>query len=252
MTITKSIDIVCQVEAGVLVAGTNGITINNPAAVVYLRGLDIQGVGTGIAGVRVLAATSVYIDDCSIHDFNAGSSTGWGINFTPGAASELTVTNSRLFNNGDASSGGGIRVAAPVGTTSKVFVSKVALANNFFGIQADGNGAAGGSINMTIVDSIVGQNFANGIVGTTPAGGATIVMMLNRTAASHNAAGFGIIADGPTTTIRMGEMIVSGNQNGVGSSNGGTLQSYKNNQINNNASDGTPVTVVPGGINGLN
>ena len=35
-------------------------------------------------------------------------------------------------------------------------------------------------------------------------------------------------------------------------SNGGILQSYKNNLINNNSADGTPVTVVPGGINGLN
>src|SRR5271166_3567849 len=53
VTITKSISIICEVEAGVLVAGTNGITINNAAAIVYLRGLDIEGVGTGLAGVRV-------------------------------------------------------------------------------------------------------------------------------------------------------------------------------------------------------
>src|SRR5271165_1918407 len=91
VTITKSISIICEVEAGVLVAGTNGITINNAAAIVYLRGLDIEGVGTGLAGVRVLAATSVYIDNCTIHDFNAGSSNGWGIQFTPNAAAELTV-----------------------------------------------------------------------------------------------------------------------------------------------------------------
>src|SRR6266852_5913481 len=35
VTITKSITFSCEVEAGVLVAGTNGITINNAAAVVY-------------------------------------------------------------------------------------------------------------------------------------------------------------------------------------------------------------------------
>ena len=105
---------------------------------------------------------------------------------------------------------------------------------------------------MTIRDSYATQNFGNGVVGTTPAGGASILMMLDRATAAHNAAGFGVIADGAGTTIRMGNSTVSGNANGVGESGGGTLQSYKNNMINNNTADGTPVTVVPGGINGLN
>jgi hypothetical protein len=252
VTITKSMSIICETEAGVLASGTNGININNAAAIVYLRGLDIQGAGTGLAGVRVFAATSVYIDNCSIHDFKAGSSTGWGILYAPTAAGELTITNSRIFNNGDTLSGGGMLINTIAAQTAKVAIRGTSFVNNFFGIKADGTGAAGGVINMTIDDSFTGQNFSNAIVGTTPAGGAGVAMMINNTVASHNAAGFGVIADGATTTIRIGNMTVSGNQNGVGASNGGILQSYKNNLINNNTTDGTPVTVVPGGINGLN
>ena len=76
------------------------------------------------------------------------------------------------------------------------------------------------------------------------AGGAAVVMLVDHSASSHNAAGFGIIADGPSTFIKIGSSSIVGNANGVGSSNGGTLQSYKNNFIDGNGSDGTPVAAV--------
>src|SRR5712664_1387957 len=49
VTITKSISIVAVgVEAGVLATNTNGIVINaGPSDVVYIRGLDIEGAGSG-------------------------------------------------------------------------------------------------------------------------------------------------------------------------------------------------------------
>ena len=145
VTITKSISIICEVEAGVLVSGTNGIIVNNAAAIVYLRGLDIQGVNTGLAGVRVFAATSVFIDNCLIHDFKSAG-TGWGIQFTPNAAAELTVTNTKIYNNGDLTSGGtnggGILVTAAAGQTSKALINIVESVNNFFGFKADGTGGA--------------------------------------------------------------------------------------------------------------
>ena len=162
------------------------------------------------------------------------------------------MTDTHFYNNGDAASGGGILINGIAGATSKVMLKNVTIVNNFFGFKADGTGAAGGIINMTFSNVVSGQNSSNGIVGTTPAGGASIVGLIDRSVASHNAAGFGIIADGAGTTIRIGNSVVSGNQNGVGTSNGGTLQSYKNNEINNNSSDGTPVPAVPGGTNGLN
>src|SRR5438128_8654140 len=51
VTITKPISIIADhVEAGVLVSGTNGIIVNVPNATdfVVLRGLDIEGLGTGL------------------------------------------------------------------------------------------------------------------------------------------------------------------------------------------------------------
>src|ERR1700736_2900118 len=54
--ITKAIQILSQFEAGVLVSGTNGIIVNAPAATdkILLEGLDIEGLGTGLDGVKMI------------------------------------------------------------------------------------------------------------------------------------------------------------------------------------------------------
>src|SRR6201987_1249296 len=66
LTITKSLAIICQVgTAGVLVSGPNGIVVNAaPTDVVYLQGLDFEGLGTGLSGVAVLSAARVTVVDC--------------------------------------------------------------------------------------------------------------------------------------------------------------------------------------------
>src|SRR3984893_16138035 len=52
LTITKSITISCQIgTAGVLVSGTNGIVVAAGANdVVFLKGLDFEGIGSGLSG----------------------------------------------------------------------------------------------------------------------------------------------------------------------------------------------------------
>ncbi|HEX8645984.1 MAG TPA: hypothetical protein VF715_03725 [Thermoleophilaceae bacterium] len=78
VTITKSLTIKCHyTEGGVLVSGTNAIVVNATATdSVTLRGLDINGIGTGaqtsLAGVKVLSAARVNIMDSEIYRFKAG------------------------------------------------------------------------------------------------------------------------------------------------------------------------------------
>src|SRR5258708_3441704 len=71
VTITKSITIRSDhFEAGVLVSGTNGINVNAGATdTVVLEGLDIEGLGTGLAGVQILSSSSVIIRRTTIHHF---------------------------------------------------------------------------------------------------------------------------------------------------------------------------------------
>ena len=72
VTITKAITIDGgggQV-ASVLVSGTNGIVVQAaPSDVVILRNLRINGIGTGINGVRFLSGKALFIENCNIFGF---------------------------------------------------------------------------------------------------------------------------------------------------------------------------------------
>lgn len=97
VTITKSITIRSDsVEAGVLVSGTNGIIVNaGPTDTVILEGLDIEGVGTGLDGVKILAGQFIYVNRCAIRRF-----TGNGVNMTSSTAgSRIFITNSQILRN---------------------------------------------------------------------------------------------------------------------------------------------------------
>src|SRR6516225_3833779 len=82
VTITKSITISCEAgTAGVLVSGTNGIVVNVLSTdTVYLRGLDFEGLTTGLSGILVLGAGVVHVQHCLIRNFRSASA-GFGINF---------------------------------------------------------------------------------------------------------------------------------------------------------------------------
>lgn len=97
---------------GVFAAGLDGITINitdpnDSAKSVRLRGLSINGLGSGLNGIKVVAANKVSIEDSVIDGFTAD-----GINVSAGA---VFVRNTTIRNNG----GAGIRVgsAASAGLT---------------------------------------------------------------------------------------------------------------------------------------
>ena len=71
VTITKSISIISPFGwGGILAAGTNGITVNvTPTDKVVLDGLDIEGAGTGINGIRIIGGGITVIRRSSIRNF---------------------------------------------------------------------------------------------------------------------------------------------------------------------------------------
>ena len=99
VTITKSISIVAEGnEGGILASLTNGITINSPTAVVYLRGLIIEGKGDGLNGINIVAAKAVLIEDTVIRGFRAaGPANGAGIKAA--GTAKVTVVGSTLSDN---------------------------------------------------------------------------------------------------------------------------------------------------------
>src|ERR1043165_6300084 len=67
VTITKSITISSEgFEAGVLVSGTNAIVISATTTDnVVLRGLDIEGLGTGLDGIKVIGGLgALHVEKC--------------------------------------------------------------------------------------------------------------------------------------------------------------------------------------------
>jgi hypothetical protein len=97
VTITKSIAIKCHyTEGGVLVSGTNAIVINAASTdQVTLRGLDINGLGTGLNGVRILSAKNVQILDTEIYGF-----VGAGVDVNPAGSIQVLVKNAHIHNTG--------------------------------------------------------------------------------------------------------------------------------------------------------
>jgi hypothetical protein len=144
VTINKALKIICGQprgsdefgEAGIQVSGTNGIVISaGPNDVVVLQGLDIEGLGTGLDGIKVVAGAQVYVTRCKIHHF-----TGNGINMASSTSgARLFVEDSFIFQNGTLNSNpltGGVNVngTANVG----LIVDTVVETNQNFAVQASG------------------------------------------------------------------------------------------------------------------
>jgi hypothetical protein len=241
VTITKAITISSEfTEAGVLVSGTNGIIVQaGPNDNVILRGLDIEGLGTGINGIRFLAGNSLTVENCNIHNF-----TSFGIDMEESTVGLLFVTNTRISGNGNqgAHTGGGILVQPSSGGASFATITNTQVNQNASGIQFNG---AGGAIAALVGNSTIATN---GSAGT--GNGITANTNANVTLAQDfilTNSGSGVNATGAGTTVRIGGSTISGNSTGV---SGATLQSFKNNQIGGNTSDGTPITAFsPGPLN---
>src|ERR1700680_176968 len=209
VTITKPITISSQcTEAGVLVSGTNGIIVSVPNATdtVILRGLDIEGLGTGISGVLVNLGGNVTVENTTIDNF-----TNSGINFaTTVTGSQLHVSNTVVRNCGTLpSSGQGIFIAPTAAATGTIDHTR--LDRNIVGLKLNTGTVA-------VTDSIAANNVFAGF--TAPVSGA--IMNLERRMSSHNATG---VACAAGTTVRLGNMSITDNTTAVA----GTCSTFKNN-----------------------
>lgn len=130
VTITKSITIDCRdTQGSILSAGTNGIIVNvtsdsDTKKAVKLRGISINGAGTGINGIRILVAKKVNVEDVIID-----GTTNHGISVE--GNSQVAVNNSSIRNN----NGSGI-IGSFAGGTIDIMVSNSLITGNSTGISA--------------------------------------------------------------------------------------------------------------------
>jgi hypothetical protein len=223
VTITKPLTISSEgFEAGVLVSGTNAIIVNVPNAgdAVVLRGLDFEGLGTGLSGVSVITGGTVFVEKCVINHFTIS-----GINFAPTVAgSQLFVSDTIVRNNGNfgASSGQGIFIAPT--STAKAGLDHVHMENNVAGLKVQG------SSNTTVTDSFATGNAFAGFSGA----GSPAFLTIEHSVSTKN--GTGVVCNAGTT-VRLGNNSITDNPTTLGGN--GTCQSFKNNDIDN------AVTVTP-------
>ncbi len=137
VTITKAITIDCTGTLGsILAAGTTGINVNltnsseTPPKTVRIRGLTINGAGTGLTGIRISAATRVVVENTVIDGFTQN-----GITIQNTGQSQVVISSVSSRNNTSA----GVFVQSE--GSADVVISKSLIAGNGVGITA-GPGAS--------------------------------------------------------------------------------------------------------------
>lgn len=235
LTITKAITLEnVGAIGGVLVSGTNGLVVAaGPNDVVALRGLSIEGLGTGLAGVKYNSGKQLIIERCDINNFNNA-----GIAVATSAAASLTVRDTTIHNSGSSTAkttSGGI-VVSPSGTASvNVTLDDVRLVqNNGFGLQVNGST---GATTVTLHDSVVSQNGGDGIdaTGTT---GAVDLLLDHVVISSHTTDG--INAQGAAAQVQLSDSTITGNAQGILAGQSATVLSFGNNRIFGNTVNGKP------------
>ena len=250
VTITKSITINnVGGEAGVLVSGTNAIIINAAATDrVTLRGLNIEGLGTGIVGVRILSAAEVVIEDCQIQGFRGAGSNG--ILVAPSAGfMQVSVRNTTINANGQNTAGSAGILLKPTGTGAAVLDAvDVVVNNNGSGIIADAS--TGSAAWASVRDSQITGNAQDGVLAISSSAGTARVAVQSSTLQNNGfTSGLTTIAalraSGSAASIRFLDNVITVNKVGVAIVGGGQVISYGGNVITANSNNGTFTTTSP-------
>jgi hypothetical protein len=239
VTINKAITINCEQTLGsVLVSGTNGIVVQaGPTDVVTLKGLEFEGLNAGLNAVRFLSGKELHM-----HKFQIRNFTNSGIDIEPSNSTRVFLADGYISDCGVGGSGfAAILVKANSGANTSVSINHVQMEDNLNGVFADGSGG-GGVAHVQVRDSVVSASSNNGI-SISSAGPAATADVVN-SIMSYNISAAAIVS-GAAATLKLGGNVITNNVTGAASS-GGTLQSFKNNMIIDNGSDGTPITAVPG------
>ena len=208
-----------------------GIVVNAaPTDVVILRGLSIEGLGTGLQGVNFLAGGKLVVEKCTIQKFSQN-----GINFAPSNDAKLVVSDSTINDN----AGSGILVAGGASTTASAVTAAITgsvLSGNAFGLQVT-KGVA------SIKHSTVNGSSSVGIKAFGTSNSARI--NVDDDLVTDNP-GTGVNAQGSQAAVVIARSTVSNNTQGISASLSGSTTSFGNNRIfGNTGSDGSPTVTLP-------
>jgi hypothetical protein len=237
VTITKSITLDGSTggQGGVLVAGTNGIVVSAGSNdVVILKNIEFAGLlgngtgsGFGLSGIAFNSGAALIIENCAIVGFANN-----GIAISPSTNSKVVIRRTRITNTATATG----NAAILINPTANV---NVTINNSSMESQLNGIFATGSSIiHVQVRDSVITNSTNNGVTFNAANGNADVINTL--ISYSNND---GAVAGAGTLTL--GGDTITNNVTGVATA-GGTLLSFKNNQITDNGTNGTPITAVTG------
>ncbi len=210
VTITKAITIDGRgTLAGVLVSGTNAIVVSAGATeVVTLRGLNLQGLGTGLNGILFNTGAALHVEDVTIQGFVTQA-----INFQPAVAASLYLKRVTLSNNA-------------VGLTAGMLGAATIARSNFFNnaVALDAKDTAKVAIHES---AFVGSSsIAIHSEGTA---------QVNVDHAIISGNGVGVQAD---SLVRLSDSMIGFNTTGLAGAN---VSSFGNNRVKGgNGTDGAP------------
>jgi hypothetical protein len=230
VTITKSITINgAGTLAGILAAGTNGITVNALAAdEVIIRNISINGANSGTNGIRYLAGGQLTVENVTINGFVAG--TGRAIDVALTAAGELLVHNTDITN-----CLAGIRLSTTAGLLFAT-LDQVRIENTGgIGLEA----AAGQSF-AVVKRSVINSNATDGV----RASGATTTVTLDDNVLSLNS-GAAVRAFVSGARIRLSNNTIVNNTNSILIAAGATVESTGNNRVSGNPGGVAPNAAFP-------
>jgi len=229
VTATKSITIDGTWGAGfgsILASGTNGVNVNDSATatpgtiIVTLRKLSINGAGSvlGINGINFTSGKAVNVESCNIFNFSTT-----GIKVATGGNSELTVSNTLIYNIGPTGSGKGMDITTSSGQTIAMIdgctVQKT-VTGVFFGERS-----RGGVRNSTF------SHNTNGLISQAPT---TNDSQVNIDNCFFIYGSVGIQAGSGNTTLRVTRSTIAQNGTGINLA-GGSAFSNGNNAVFGNA-----------------
>jgi len=227
VTITKAITIDGgggQV-ASVLVSGTNGIVVQaGPSDVVILRNLRINGIGTGINGIRFLSGKDLNVEDCYIFGFTTN-----GVDIALNQATQATV---HIFHTVTKNNGGsGVRATNAVAPSVKVGIDFSEFALDNIGVEAASHSS------VAINNSMISAAASDGVKADSTTGNDSLIDI------SHSE----ILNGGNAITstngaIVFGDNTIAYNSGTVFNKLGGSQITFSDNRVHDNTTLGTAPT----------
>jgi hypothetical protein len=228
VTITKSITLDgTGTMASILASLTTGVIINAASTdVITLRGISINGSCNGTQGINLLQAKTVNIEDCVIFRF-----AGNGITSTDNNGVNLNIRNTVIRDN----TGDGINLLATAATPARVTLDNIRFSGNTNGVHARSG------VTVTAHNSVFSNNSGAGVFADNTVGGSFAVIRVRESQMSGNGTGVQAGSGGgvSASVVEISQNLIDFNtNNGVLISGGGQVDTFSNNSITGNGTNG--------------